>query len=161
MALQCGRETFGGEGPGGRGEQRIDAPKPAQQDRGPAAPVRPRRVTKGNLALDTVEDDDIAIDDQTRPDASLTFAAFAEVSGAEGIAELLEAAAAYECFIEGRPHFSRPQIMELVLEYDPDGSFSREEGLRAFGTLLRDGTIRKIRRGQFEVSQDTRFRPQD
>ena len=38
-------------------EQRIDAPDRPQQTPAPAAPVRPRRITKGNLALDTVEED--------------------------------------------------------------------------------------------------------
>jgi hypothetical protein len=146
-------------------EQRIDTPKEPEPKAAVARPVRPRRITKGNLALDTIDDDMAAIDEAAAPEPSAAkipgFATFAQETGAEGMAELLEAAAAYECFVAGRPHFSRPQIMELVLEYDPDGSFTREEGLRAFGKLLRDGTIRKITRGQFEISEDSRFRPEE
>ena len=68
---------------------------------------------------------------------------------------MLEAAAVYVSYVEGRPHFSRPEIMEHVAE--TERSFSREDGLRSFGTLLRSGTIRKLKRGQFVISEDSKF----
>jgi hypothetical protein len=40
-----------------------------------------------------------------------------------------------------------------------DAGFSREEQLRSFGLLLRQGRIQKLKRGQFTVADDTRFRP--
>lgn len=134
-------------------EQRIDTPAPEQA--APAATVRPRRVTKGNLALDEERDDDLVDVNAMAPppdaappapapvlqaDASIDFDSFArQKGGATGMGELLECAAAHAVFIEGRPHFSRPQIMKLALAHDPpEAGHSREEGLRAFGKLLRE-----------------------
>ena len=131
-------------------EQRVDAPEAEQ-----AVAVRPRRVTKGALALETEGEAEIS----PAVDGAVTFAAFADQVGAEGMGDLLEAAGAYATFIEGRPHFSRPQIMKLVLAHDPSEDFTREEGLRAFGKLMREGRIRKIKRGQFVLNEATRFRP--
>ncbi|WP_300516262.1 hypothetical protein [Aliiroseovarius sp.] len=145
-------------------EQRIDTPAPDQA--APAATVRPRRVTKGNLALE--DDLDEAVGEEIPParpaakiDARIDFDSFARQKGATGMGELLEAAAAHAVFIEGRPHFSRPQIMKLALAHDPEAGHSREDGLRAFGKLLREGRIRKIKRGQFVLNEATRFHPDE
>jgi len=50
--------------------------------------------------------------------------------------------------------------MRVVQQALPQGSFTREDGLRAFGTLLRQDRIRKIRGGHFEVTESTRYQPE-
>ncbi len=121
-------------------EQRIDA-GPRQMQ----APVRPRRVAA--VAL---------------PDASSHvdkgFAEFASEMGATSLPDLLEAAAAYMAFVEGLDQFSRPQLMNTVRQADRE-DFSREEGLRSFGQLLRTGKLQKLEGGRFRASDDIGFQP--
>ena len=85
---------------------------------------------------------------------------FAEYVADQGISELpdlLEAAGAYIAFVEGDDDFSRPQIMKMVQATADD--FSREDGLRSFGRLLRQNRIMKLNNGRFKVAEDTQFRP--
>lgn len=104
-------------------------------------------------------------DDQTEhPEETLAtsggFAAFAESVGAKELHELLEAAAAYTVFAEGQPSFTRPEIMKRVARIDPAMILSREDGLRSFGQLLRQGKFKKLERGQFTIDEDTKFNPE-
>ncbi len=141
-------------------EQRVDAPEPAPAA-GDSQPVRPRLVSAGNLAID---EDNIDAGDDDRHDNIFvdpgSFREFAAEMGAHDLPDLLEAAAAYTSFVEGNAFFSRPQIMKAVAQLNEDKPFSREESLRSFGLLLRRGKIRKIKRGQFAISETTRFKPQ-
>lgn len=122
-------------------EQRIDE-NPAT-----AEPVTPRRVAA------TLEDDPAFAEDTG-------FAAFAEQMGATKLPEVLEAAAAYLSFVEGHDQFSRPQLMTRVRQADC-GEFSREDGLRSFGQLLRSGKIEKIKGGRFAASDAIGFKPDE
>jgi hypothetical protein len=121
-------------------EQRIDETSQPQQ------PVRPRRVSA-------------AILEETAPDATgSSFADYAEERGAVELHELLEAAAAYLSFVEGRDHFSRPQLMNKVRSSGA-GDFNREDGLRSFGQLLREGKIERSGNGKFTASGEIGFQP--
>lgn len=126
-------------------EQRIDVAKPAS-----TGPVRPRRVSAADVGEETV----------AAPDGE-SFTDFASEMGASTLPQLLEAAAAYMSFVEGRAQFSRPQLMTKVRQAGGEESFSREEGLRSFGQLLRAGKIEKIKGGRFTVSEEIGYRPDE
>jgi hypothetical protein len=127
---------------------------------------RPRTAPLKLVASQRVDEEEAASDSQPRRVASQPvesgekggFAQFAAQMGATELPDLLEAAAAYTSFVEGVEDFSRPQIMKKV-QLTSDEEFSREDGLRSFGTLLRQGRISKVRNGRFQVSDQTRFRP--
>ena len=140
-------------------EQRTDAGDTSAADARPATPVRPRRVTDHSLdatAEDTGRKTAKAPASADAAEAS-SFEEYTRKMGAEGLEELLECAAAYTSFVEGHGHFSHPQIMQQVAELGTVESFTREDSLRSFGQLLRQGKIRKLSRGQFTLSQASRF----
>ncbi len=123
-------------------EQRVDTADEPTSNRGP---VRPRRVPS------------ISVDEPETGDAG-GFAQYAAENGATTLPEMLEAAAAYMSFVENRDQFSRPQLMNKVRQLQVD-SFNREDGLRTFGQLLRDGKIEKTGGGRFTASGQIGFQP--
>lgn len=131
-------------------EQRID------NTDGAVATVRPRRIAATRHSARPGEEEAAPSGPISAEDAR-SFAEFAESLGSSGLSELLEAAAAYTSTIEGRPHFSPPQILRKVASVADEGNFSREESLRSFGQLLRQGKIAKIRRGQYAITEQSRF----
>ncbi|MEL7239084.1 MAG: hypothetical protein AAGK78_09490, partial [Planctomycetota bacterium] len=120
-------------------EQRVDT------DAAPKGPVRPRRVATPEETAQASGGDG-------------SFAEYASEMGAHDLPALLEAAASYLSFVEGRDAFSRPQLMTKVRQVE-QGDFSREDGLRSFGQLLRAGKIEKIKGGRFAVTGDIGYRP--
>ncbi|WP_434613473.1 hypothetical protein [Tabrizicola sp. M-4] len=149
-------------------EQRIDRPRSTAMTAAPtapSAPIRPRRVSSGGLGMATAAEMGSQVDDEEDEEEDVSnlfgdargFAEFVERVGAVGLEEVLEASAAYLAGVEGRPHFSRPQLMRNLTTVVPAESFQREDGLRSFGTLLREGRIAKVRRGQFTVSEESRY----
>jgi len=163
--------------------QRIDRPRDAAADAQrpvpqivpntnptpiPAAavlhPVRPRRVTSsgpvGNLAFAPQPARDIS-DDLTADDleqvfataSKQSFAEFADRLGAASLPELMEAAGAYCTLVLDTPSFTRPQLFKQMQQMPELAEMSREDSLRGFGKLLRDGRIQKSVRGQFTLSE--------
>jgi hypothetical protein len=157
-------------------EQRIDEISEAPADKRrdttsdegrskPAThPVRPRRVTKGNLALspdlsvvaDAVSDHPAPSgDEQDQAPLIDGFRRYLADSDAEGNEELLEAAMAFITQEVGRANVTRPQLMTLVMNVE--GEIGREDALGAFATLLRQGRIEKVKRGLFVLGEASRF----
>ncbi|PWJ18204.1 hypothetical protein [Jannaschia seohaensis] len=89
------------------------------------------------------------------PASGEDFEQFAEEVGAVDLADVLEAAAVFSGTVMGQETFSRPRLLHLAAEAVDD--LSREDGLRGFGQLLRDGTIRKVGRGTFTLGTESRF----
>ncbi len=150
-------------------EQRID--RNERDEVSPAAATRtaiqPRRVGRSSLALKELVTEETADYDNEEPAADesaavlldVSFEEFASVNQSTELPELVEAASAYLVYSGGQQPFNRAQVLTLVADFcDPD-NYQREDGLRAFGQLLRDGRIIKIRRGKFELSEETKFRP--
>jgi len=115
-------------------EQRVDTPR---------GPVRPRRVATPGA--------EVAKPQETE------FSAFARELGVTQLPDLLEAAATYLADVEGHTRFSRPMLIGKLREIS-DEHFSREDSLRSFGELLREGKLQKIAGGRFAVTATTGFR---
>lgn len=122
-------------------EQRID-PEHIKD----AGPISPRRVSASDDEFELPSEDDGG------------FATYAAERGASTLPELLEAAAAYLSYVEGHEQFSRPELMSRVRQVDC-GDFSREDGLRSFGQLLRTGKIEKIKGGRFTATEGIGYKP--
>ncbi len=126
--------------------QRVDpTPAPAEAPATVADTVRPRRIATPTESPDS-------------PDSAEAFSAYVAEMEATSLSELLEAAASYMCFVEEREQFSRPQLMNKVRLVHP-GDLNREDGLRAFGQLLREGKIQKAGGGRFVASGEIGFQP--
>ncbi|NKX73971.1 chemotaxis protein CheA [Rhodobacteraceae bacterium R_SAG3] len=139
-------------------EQRIDPtpeekPAAAAQAQPSDTPVRPRRVSSVLMGSD---EDDSAPAARQQDGA---FATYATEKGAVELHELLEAAASYMSFVEGRESFSRPQLINKVRMLEGQDDFNREDSLRSFGMLLREGKLKKASNGRFSVSSQIGFRP--
>ncbi len=144
--------------------QRID--RPAPEIPAEAAPVRPRRVSAGNLALSeplAPEEDDHAAPAPApaaaaaRPHGAESFEAFLARVGAADLDARMEAAAVWIALVEGSEQFSRPQVMRRALAGPDEHAASREAALIAFGRLLREGVIMRSRRGLFEIGEASRL----
>ena len=85
------------------------------------------------------------------------FADYAQKVGANELSDLLEAAGAFLNTVEGKPVFTRPQIMQMVLRQDEGKRFTREDSLRGFDNLVRKGAIQRVDRGQFAIASESRF----
>jgi hypothetical protein len=132
---------------------RGEDPRPAGHDAAPAADaalVAELADEAGDESGDEAETGNIF-------DDSRGFAEFAERLGAADLAQMLEAAAAYATCVEKRDHFTRPFLMKQVEAGRLVEGFTREDGLRGFGTLLREGRIAKVGRGHFVLADDSSY----
>ncbi len=130
-------------------EQRVD-----REALKPATAVRPRRVA---TTLIVGEEDDMNEAEPLSPEDAKSFTEFAERLGARSLAELLEVAAVYTATVEGKNSFSRPHLLRRVNAATGVEDFSREDYLRSFGSLLRQGRIQKVEPGRFSVTDVSPF----
>ena len=137
--------------------------------------VRPRRVTTGasaSQALSTrIDEGDAPLPDGLVPGglvpggpvpddmvnvfadpARQGFQEFADGLGVTSMAELIEAAGAYCTLVLGQDNFTRPQLFEQISLIHGQTDLSREDSLRGFGRLLRDGRLTKTERGKYALA---------
>lgn len=159
--------------------QRIDrTPESATRPQAVQAvqPVRPRRVTSGMhggaaASRATIEDVTLRLEDSearasARPSADISnvfadpgkqsFQEFADALGAHSMQDLIEAAGAYCTLVLGQESFTRPLLfrqIESLPGHEPEAA--REDGLRGFGRLLRDGRLTKTKRGQYVMAESS------
>lgn len=143
-------------------EQRVDDPSP-KRGQMTAVDVDTTAVS-GNLALQPEQQVELAPYTLAGAERilsdSTSFEDFAKELGASDLPDLLEAAAAYVAYVEGRPQFSRPHLMGIMSKAQQAEGFSREEELQSFGQLLREGRLQKVQRGQFKVASSCKYRPE-
>ena len=155
--------------------QRIDRTPQAEPVAGATPrvvmPVRPRRVSAVSTetapaamaaqatVMQSVDHDDLAPEDILGPDEqdnvfadATSFQDFADQLGASALPDLLEAAAVYCAEVLQRPEFSRPLVMRQIAGLPGQSTTAREDYLRGFGTLLRQGRIAKVKRGMFALT---------
>ncbi|MEO0861886.1 MAG: hypothetical protein AAFY65_14850 [Pseudomonadota bacterium] len=123
-------------------EQRIEEDAATSEKE----PVTPRRAPRLEDAEDAALPKSVNLDD---------FEEFAQDVGAVDLPEVIEAAAVFSAKVLGQDTFSRPRLLHLAAEAVDD--MSREDGLRGFGQLLREGKLRKVSRGTFALAGDSRF----
>ncbi len=134
----------------GRGPRR-----PAEPEAAPLVLVSEQRVAPARPAED---DTAVAFDpfDGEAASGPSGFAGYARALGTDGLQDLLEAAAAYTAQVEGRSLFSPPELMDKISSVPSDG-FTREERMRVFGKLLRQGKIVKVSPGQYAITEASRY----
>lgn len=88
--------------------------------------------------------------------AAVTLSEFLARTGAGTLADRMEAAAAHAIVLEGRESLSRPALLRAMqgVGAEPLGF---EDGLKAFGTLLRDGRLRKADYGRYILSERSAY----
>ncbi|MBM7069843.1 hypothetical protein [Actibacterium sp. 188UL27-1] len=131
----------------------VPEPAASNDDAERSFPTQPRRIAKAAAHhTDSSEVNPIHADPAGYQD-------FVSRARASSLLDLLECGAAYLVMEEGHEHFTHPDIMALAIGVPGFEGTTREQSLRAFGQLLRQGKIRKVTRGEFTVSQSSRYIP--
>jgi len=129
-------------------EQRVD-------NAAPAAPVRPRRVA--NAAERTIDLEGLKKASPLSSEDRKAFKDFAEAVDAWLLDEQIEAAAAFKTHLKGQEEFTRVDLMSYVLAYNEGRDVTRDDMLRGFGTLLREGRLQRGEGGAFRLSSASEF----
>jgi len=130
-------------------EQRVD------NNAAPSAPIRPRRVE--STAARTIDLDGLKNAAPLSSEDRKAFKEFAEAVDAWLLDEQIEAAAAFMTHLKGQQDFTRVELMSYVLAYNEGRDVSRDDMLRGFGTLLREGRLQRGEGGSFQLSSASEF----
>lgn len=135
--------------------QDLDAVVRPNTTRPQVAPLAPLRLVTAQRVKDPAPE-------PVTSDVVLRFHDYMDAFEANSLPDVLEIAAAFLTRQPDQSSFSRPQVLHLMETVSlEDGSApSREEGLRSFGYLLREGRFRKTDGGLFELDSDSRFTQQ-
>ena len=129
-------------------EQRVDVDMPAGK-------VRPRRVAS---AAPNGADATSEADRTLNADEISAFKKFADDVDAWLLDEQIEAAAAYLTHVHGQAEFSRADLIGYVMAYNVGKTVTREDMLRAFGTILREDRLeRDEATGVFRLSPSSEY----
>ena len=90
--------------------------------------------------------------------AGVTAADLAEISGAETVADMLSASAAWLTLTEGKLRFSRRDVMDVFEGIPGEHPKTLEARIKGYGKLVRSGTLVLIGDGQFALAQPERDR---
>jgi hypothetical protein len=129
-------------------EQRVD-------DTASAAPVRPRRVSSASAR--SIDLDGLKKASPLTAEDRKAFKDFAEAVDAWLLDEQIEAAAAFKTHLKGQQEFTRVDLMSYVLAYYEGRDVTRDDMLRGFGTLLREGRLQRGEGGAFRLSSASEF----
>ena len=129
-------------------EQRVDSPVAAQQ-------IRPRRVrSEAASDLDSLAK---AATASLSSDDLGAYCAFAKEVDAWLLDEQIEAAAAYVTHHKSQNEFSRIELVKYVIAGNEGKEIPRDDMLRGFGTLLREGRLERSPNGLFRLSKVSEF----
>jgi hypothetical protein len=129
-------------------EQRVDAPQSS-------GPVRPRRVRID--ALSGVDYLTKSSDAPLSPEDLDSFRSFAQEVDAWLLDEQIEAAAAYVTHRKSQQEFTRIELMNYVMANNEGNNVPRDDMLRGFGVLLREGRLERGSNGLFRLSKLSEF----
>ena len=129
--------------------------EPAQTRLAPLVLDAAQRVDDITTAPAPLDDFDLALQKaleiEVEQSPAISFAEFVKGKPFNTQVQRLELAARYVEEVEKRPLFERPYVMRLSNSLETESAaVSREDALRAFGTLLRQGRIIKAGRGTYK-----------
>ena len=152
--------------PTARIDRRVEAaPVSTAPNLAPAIhPVRPRRVSAAAASLAerpaytppafSPEEDELAaleVSNVFEENPNQSFEEFAERIGASSLQDMIEAAGAYLTLVKGHGAFTRPELFQQLASVGAETS--REDGLRGFGRLLREGRLTKTQAGLYALTE--------
>jgi hypothetical protein len=122
----------------------------------PEGKIRPRRVAPA-VTSDVAAAADKAAQNALTPDVIAGFRKFADDVDAWLLDEQIEAAAAYMTHIRGQKQFTRAEMISYVMAYNAGKTVTREDMLKGFGTILREGRLERSEAGLFQLPETSEY----